>query len=143
MAITLSISALMGPILLKNVFAIERPNINPLISTGGYGYPSGHSLNALVFFSVAALLIWRYAHQKSTKIIFTAFATVAILLVGFSRIYLGVHTITDVLGGYLAGCAILCTLLLFEDAIKEKLQLLFARWEHGEGAFLAKKTGQK
>ena len=129
MAITLSISALTGPIILKNVFAIERPNINPLISPGGFGYPSGHSLNALVFFSLSALLIWRYAQKKSTKIIFTVFAIVAILLVGLSRIYLGVHTVTDVLGGYLAGSAILCTLLLLEDTIKEKLKILLKQQE--------------
>ena len=125
MAITLSFSALMGPIILKNVFAIERPNINPLINPGGFGYPSGHSLNALVFFSVAAILMIRYAQHQSLKNGFTAFAVIAIFLVGLSRIYLGVHTVTDVLGGFLAGGAILCSMLLLEEPIKEKLSKLF------------------
>ena len=127
MAITLSISALMGPIILKNVFAIERPNINPLIDLGGFGYPSGHSLNALVFFSLAAILVLRYAKNQSLKNGFTAFAVTAILLVGLSRIYLGVHTVTDVLGGFLAGGTILCTMLLLEEPIKEKLSKLFKK----------------
>ena len=143
MAIALPISALMGPIILKNVFAIERPNINPLISTGGFGYPSGHSLNALVFFAIAALLVLRYAHKQSTKIVFTTFAAVAILLVGLSRIYLGVHTVTDVLGGFLAGTTILCTLLLLEDTMKEGLKRIFKPWEYHKEVFLAKKTGLK
>ena len=127
MAITLSISALTGPIILKNVFAIERPNINPLIDPGGFGYPSGHSLNALVFFSVAAILIIRYAQNQSLKNGFTAFAVIAIFLVGLSRVYLGVHTVTDVLGGFLAGGTILCTMLLLEEPIKEKLSKLFVK----------------
>jgi undecaprenyl-diphosphatase len=115
MAITLSVSALMGPILLKNLFAIERPMINPLVEVGGFGYPSGHSLNALVFFTALSILIIRYAQNKRLKISFVTFSIIAILLVGISRVYLGLHTVTDVLGGYLAGGAILCSMLLLEE----------------------------
>ena len=114
MAVVLSVSAIMGPVLLKNIFAIERPIINQLIEPGGFGYPSGHSMNAMVFFGMLSILVLRYAASKPLKIGFTAFSVVAILLVGLSRIYLGVHVATDVIGGYLAGGAVLCGMVLLE-----------------------------
>ena len=120
LAITLSASAILGPVILKNIFAIERPNINQLVHAGGFGYPSGHSTNALVFFGMCAILILRYSTHKLLKIGFTAFAVAAILLVGLSRIYLGVHTLTDVIGGYLLGTVVICVSLLVEKHLREK-----------------------
>jgi undecaprenyl-diphosphatase len=127
MAVVLSVSAITGPVILKNVLAIERPNINPLVEIGGFGYPSGHSLNALVFFTALTILVWRYCNQKSTKNTAIILATIAILLVGLSRIYLGVHTVTDVLGGYLAGGAVLCGMILLENPIKDKVSSLMKK----------------
>jgi undecaprenyl-diphosphatase len=114
LAITLLTSAALGPIILKNIFAIERPNINQLIEPGGFGYPSGHSMNAMVFFGMCAIMIISYTNKKSRKIAFTAFSVISIILVGLSRIYLGVHTATDVIGGYLIGCVVICAAILLE-----------------------------
>jgi len=116
----LSASAILGPVVLKNIFAIERPNINQLIDPGGFGYPSGHSINAMVFFSACLIIVLRYSKNKALKIGFTVFAMICILLVGLSRIYLGVHTLTDVIGGYLAGSVVICTGLLVERRISQK-----------------------
>ncbi|MCL2408599.1 MAG: phosphatase PAP2 family protein [Oscillospiraceae bacterium] len=116
--IVLGVSAILGPLVLKNIFAIERPTINQLIAPGGFGYPSGHSMNAAVFFSACAIIVWRYCKNKALKIGFTAFAVICILLVGLSRIYLGVHTLTDVIGGYSAGIAVVCIGILIERRIK-------------------------
>ena len=116
----LSVSAILGPLVLKNIFAIERPTINQLIAPGGFGYPSGHSMNAVVFFSACAIMVLRYSKKKALKIGFTAFAALAICLVGLSRIYLGVHTLTDVIGGYAAGGAVICAALLIEAHIRKK-----------------------
>ena len=120
MAITLSVSALLGPIILKNAFAIERPDVNPLIDPGGFGYPSGHSMNAAVFFGMCTIMILRYSNQKSLKIGFTIFAGICIFLVGLSRIYLGVHVATNVIGGYLAGIVVLCGATLIEKRVRRK-----------------------
>ena len=119
-AVVLSVSAFLGPVILKNIFAIERPDINQLIYAGGFGYPSGHSMNAAVFFSACAIIVLRYCKNKALKISFTVFAMICIILVGLSRIYLGVHTVTDVLGGYSAGIVIICTGLLTERRIRRK-----------------------
>ena len=120
LALTLSISAILGPIILKNVFAIERPSVNQLIEPGGFGYPSGHSMNALVFFGMCAVLVLRYSKKRALRVGFTIFAVISILLVGLSRVYLGVHTVTDVLGGYLAGAVVLSAALLIEKRLKQR-----------------------
>ena len=120
MAVTLSASAIMGPIILKNIFAIERPDINQLVEIGGFGYPSGHSMNALVFFGMCAIMVLRYSNNETVKKVFPVFAVVAILLVGLSRVYLGVHTITDVIGGFLMGGVVVCASVLIERRIKNR-----------------------
>ncbi|MCL2842070.1 MAG: phosphatase PAP2 family protein [Oscillospiraceae bacterium] len=119
-ASVLSVSAILGPLVLKNIFAIERPAINQLIAPGGFGYPSGHSMNAAVFFGACAIVVLRHSKNKALKIGFTTFAIFCILLVGLSRIYLGVHTVTDVIGGYLAGSVVLCAAILIETHIRRK-----------------------
>jgi len=117
MAIILSASAILGPVVLKNIFAIERPDVNQLIDPGGFGYPSGHSMNAVVFFGISAIMMLRYCKNRPLRIGFTIFAVIAPLLVGLSRIYLGVHVVTDVIGGFLAGTAVLCAAVLIERRI--------------------------
>jgi len=120
LAITLAVSAILGPVILKNVFAIERPNVNQLIDPGGFGYPSGHSMNAAAFFSMCAIMVLRYAKSKPLRIGFTIFAPLAILAVGTSRVYLGVHTVTDVIGGYLAGIVVVCGAVLIERRVQAR-----------------------
>jgi len=119
-AITVGISAILGPIILKNIFAIERPNVNQLITPGGFGYPSGHSMNAVVFFGMCTLMVLRYASRKWLRIAFSIFAVLSILAVGLSRVYLGVHVVTDAIGGYLAGVVVLCAAILIEGRLEHR-----------------------
>jgi len=125
--ITLGASAIIGPVILKNIFAIERPMINPLYDPGGFGYPSGHSMNAAVFFGMCAILVCRYAKNRPLKIGLSAFAVLCICAVGLSRIYLGVHTVTDVLGGYLAGIVVICASVIGGDLWRAKRETNGAR----------------
>jgi undecaprenyl-diphosphatase len=122
MAITVSTSAIVGPIILKNIFAIPRPEIGQLIEASGYGYPSGHSLNSVVFFGMSAIMIHRYSTKPVLKIGFIIFAIVAALIVGTSRLYLGVHTLSDVIGGYLLGIAFICAEPIIENFVRRKLK---------------------
>ena len=122
-AATLSASAILGPVILKNIFAIERPDVNQLIAPGGFGYPSGHAMNAAVFFGMCAIMVLRYSGNKPLKIGFTVFAIISALLVGLSRIYLGVHTATDVIGGYLMGGVVICAALLIEQRLKHRSEV--------------------
>lgn len=136
LAIVLPFSALLGPVLLKNIFAIERPMLNQLVDIGGFGYPSGHSLNSMVFFGMCCILIWKNSERRHLKISFTIFAVTAILLVGLSRIYLGVHTATDVIGGFLAGGAVLCGMVLLENHLTSTRALKIALISIGLAAVL-------
>ncbi len=86
---------------------VDRPRptadlVNVLVSETGKSFPSGHAFFSVVVLGLMAYLI--AAHQSRCPRIFTISVFVLfILLVGISRIYLGVHWTSDVIGGYVAG----------------------------------------
>lgn len=88
--------------LAKAIVERDRP-LDMLVSAPGYSYPSGHSMVGLAYFSFLSYLVIKYIPNKIVKIILPIIFTITILLVGFSRIYLGVHYLSDVLAGFLLG----------------------------------------
>lgn len=95
-------------IIMKNAFHRERPNINRLIETTGYSFPSGHSMAAFALYGTLAFLLWRHVNGGVGRTLLIASGLFMTSAIGFSRIYLGVHYPSDVLGGYLATAAWLC-----------------------------------
>lgn len=91
--------------LLKWYFKRERPDILPVIIEKGYSFPSGHSMGSLIFFGSCAYLCIHLVKSTSNKIMAYCIACLFIVLIGGSRIYLGVHYPTDVVGGYSIGVA--------------------------------------
>ena len=88
--------------LLKHIIMRPRPPMERrLVKQGGYSFPSGHSMIALC---ICGLLIY-YAitrmKNKKWKIVSCVLLTILCILIGISRIYVGVHYPSDVLGGYL------------------------------------------
>ena len=78
-----------------------------------YSFPSGHSMISVLFFGSIIYLVNKY-NVKHKKLITFSLSTF-VLLVGISRIYLGVHYLTDVVGGYLLGFIVLFLIIhLFE-----------------------------
>jgi membrane-associated phospholipid phosphatase len=69
-----------------------------------YSFPSGHTMNTLVFYGALALIAWSIAGRRVGLLAIVAAALVT-FGVGVSRIYLGYHYLTDVVGGVLAGIA--------------------------------------
>lgn len=87
--------------LLKNIFIRTRPLKYFLIEQGGYSFPSGHAMVSMSFYATMTYLIMK--NKDENKKILWILSFLIIALIGFSRIYLGVHWPTDILIGYLLG----------------------------------------
>ncbi|RCX16967.1 undecaprenyl-diphosphatase [Fontibacillus phaseoli] len=89
--------------LLKICFIRERPTFHRLIEVTGYSFPSGHSMVAFCLYGTLAYLLWRHLPGRKRRFILILLSLMFIVTIGLSRIYLGVHYPSDVLGAYFAG----------------------------------------
>ncbi|NMC85468.1 MAG: phosphatase PAP2 family protein [Anaerolineaceae bacterium] len=91
-------------LLLKNIFHRSRPVFPQafLVDTG-YSFPSGHTMISLAFYGAVAYIALTYIKSRNWKAFTVTAAVVISVLIGFSRLYLGVHYLTDVLAGWAAG----------------------------------------
>ena len=90
-------------LLLKIIFQRGRPLEYFLVEQGGLSYPSGHSMVTMTFYMTLAYIISNRMEKKDNKKLIYLFSYTMIILMGLSRLYLGVHWPTDVIGGYLIG----------------------------------------
>ena len=86
---------------LKNFFMIARPNMPLATSIDNWSFPSGHTTGVTIVFLILAFGLARIVKNKPLKITCVSICGLIILLVGISRIYLGVHWFSDVIGGWL------------------------------------------
>lgn len=91
---------------MKYLIGRERPEVIPhFVSVASPSFPSGHSMLAAVVYLTLGALLARFAAQRRIRTYLVSVALLLALLVGSSRVYLGVHYPTDVLGGWAAGLA--------------------------------------
>ena len=86
--------------LLKAIVQRPRPEGFRLVAESGYSFPSGHSMVAMAFFGLLIWMIWRYHKRDAMRVVWCALFGLVIVMVGVSRIYLGVHYASDVLAGF-------------------------------------------
>lgn len=102
--------------LLKLVQQRPRPEqglVDVLAPSVGCSFPSGHSMGAVIVFGFIAIMVWVHVPGRASRATLTALLWLLVLAIGLSRVYLGVHWITDVLGGWAAGLFVLTLLALF------------------------------
>ena len=106
---------------LKHVFVRQRPHFDdPLLTLTTYSFPSGHTLTATVFYGTLCALVMALGTPRSWRVLAIIVAGVMILLVGFSRIYLGAHFLSDVLAAVAEGLAWLAFCLLAVGELKRR-----------------------
>jgi membrane-associated phospholipid phosphatase len=109
-----TLSALLLNILIKAIFGRPRPAEDIAVilrPTEGLSFPSGHAMGATAVYGFFAYLCWVHLPPKWRAIAAAAFATLA-FLIGISRIYVGVHWLSDVLAGFTAGLILLILIVI-------------------------------
>jgi undecaprenyl-diphosphatase len=92
--------------LLKQLFARDRPHVVPhLVEVQSLSFPSGHALNSAVVYITLGALLARTELRPAVKIYIVSAAGLLAVLIGLSRVYLGVHYPSDVAAGWCAGAA--------------------------------------
>ena len=109
LGILISVVGAYGTVAILKIL-IERPrpplDMQAIIETG-YSFPSGHSVAAMSMYGFLAYLLYRDTTSRTVRWLTVSVASALILLVGWSRLYLGVHYLSDVLAGFLVGAAFL------------------------------------
>ena len=123
-----TIGALVIDFTMKLIFERPRPKLDYAAVLPDYSFPSGHSMNGIVFYVGLGLIVWSVYGRRIGLAATTALAVLA-LGIGVSRIYLGYHYLADVVGGFLAGIA---WLLIVGAAFRARPRVW--EWSSGEAA---------
>ena len=111
-------------LLLKHIFKLPRPStndLNSLFRTDLYGFPSGHTIFYTIFFGFLIYLSFRTPRISRTVRKFVQWISIYfIVMVGASRVGLGVHYVRDILAGYLFGILFLFLLIKLHIQLKNR-----------------------
>ena len=124
LALLISIAMIIDAIIVfiaKHIIKRERPNINRIVEEKGYSYPSGHTFSATCFYGLVMFLINISSITLGYQLLITIALISIILLIGFSRIYLGVHYFSDCIGGLLLSSSYF---ILYVYLVSDILKLL-------------------
>lgn len=92
-------------LLLKSLVQRPRPEGIGLVVETGFSFPSGHSMAAMAFFGLLIWLVWHYHPKKALRNGCCLGFALVIVLIGVSRVYLGVHYASDVVAGFCVALA--------------------------------------
>lgn len=106
----------------KLIFHRPRPEIM-LVNETSFSFPSGHAMISIAFYGFLAFVVIKHGKKLWQKIFVAAATLILIVLIGFSRLYLGAHYFSDVVVGYFIGSLWLCAAIYVSFAkIFKRLQ---------------------
>lgn len=111
-----------GNVVIKLLFLRQRPDLQHLVTETSSSFPSGHSMCSMLFYGTLIIILTKLIENKTILRVSQIILALLICLIGTSRIYLGVHYPTDVLGGFLLGAS----WLFFSYPYYDKYQFIYA-----------------
>lgn len=108
--------------LFKFILQRPRPTEYRIIDETGYSFPSGHSMISMAFYGYLIYLIYKYIKNKYIKWGLITILSCLIVMIGISRIYLGVHYTSDVIAGFVISIAYLIVYIKIANKLIEEKQ---------------------
>lgn len=132
-SITIPVVAMGGislNMVLKQLFERPRPLVDyHLVEASGLSFPSGHAMFSFTFYGLMIYIIWHYTENKPIRYGLSVLLLSLAMLIGISRIYLGVHYPSDVFAGFAAGFIWLSTSLI----VLRRIEHYMSKREHDKG----------
>lgn len=97
----------------KQLINRARPEFMPLLDQDGFSFPSGHTMATVSLCGIIIYFCYLYVKQTSGRVVILVTSIGLSILMGMSRIYLGVHFLTDIIGGFLLSVSwLICSIVL-------------------------------
>jgi undecaprenyl-diphosphatase len=103
--LVLSLSSLVLMLLFKQLFRRKRPETPLLFAAKGLSFPSGHAMMSVCFYGFLLHILLQSSLNPGLQIVISIICIALILLIGFSRVYLQVHYVSDVFAGFIIGAS--------------------------------------
>lgn len=111
---TLVISTILNNVV-KVIIRRARPTVLALVTESTFSYPSGHMMASVSMYGILMYLVIKSKLSKKYKILLSVFLCILPILIGISRIYLGAHFASDIIGALLLSTIILLTITYYVD----------------------------
>lgn len=113
-----SLNCLLTEMIIKIIIRRKRPSVIHLIKQKGYSFPSGHAMISISVYGFFIILVANKIKNKYLKYMLIIFLSLIIILIGLSRIYVGVHFASDIIAGYMLS---LSELIFMNNLLKKQI----------------------
>lgn len=132
---------------LKYIVQRPRPDGFRLVSEVGYSFPSGHSMVSMAFYGLCAWMVWTYERDRIMRWVCCLSFAAIVVVVGISRVYLGVHYFSDVVAGFCVSLAwlaiytkVFCPLFMPEEPVQHAREIDNPAYVEPERLYVADDT---